>query len=187
MSHIAPNWCVLIISLAILIHLPFQKCEESEDVEVFYARDPLKIKQLSFVEQVLVVSLSEIVSSSSLNGDNVLCLDYVSKYIQEYEQDFTRAAVDEDGEDGLVKAKKIAENPLLTFKMLKRLHLTLTKGVMIFCEKSRSGVKEKIEEVFEQAGIGFPVDRDWDDALSGIVILQFVYDLKTEEVKFKKS
>jgi hypothetical protein len=112
--------------------------------------------------------------------------------------------------DSWQKATQISSNPLLSYRMIRRFsnefdvfgaHLNqylegsksqlLTKRLCRKCNefqisnpKSRYFCTELVDRVNKLGGAyGFPADRDHNEAMDALMRVQYVYDLKADDVR----
>lgn len=157
-----------------------------EALRPHYALDPRQTKRLALMEMTLISVLSdiEIQKQNPSSEEEDLCHVYLSKYLAEYEQD-TPAL---NGQSGMVRATMVAENPILTFKLIRRIWDTLLDDTINACKDENSQVAKAIQKIFLEADVVPPTEEDMDDALLGLLRIQYVYGLNaTSEVSRKKE
>lgn len=126
---------------------------DKEAVRPHYALDPRKAKQLALMEPHLVGALRKI--------------NHGNKYILEFEEDKKAT----EGLQSVLRATQVAENPILTFKMVRRFVVTLFDKL---CKEDET-VNKIVQETFETVDMSPPTHLDLHDALIGILRIQYIY------------
>lgn len=151
-----------------------------------YALDPKQTENLVFLEDKLYISLISVWESieESSTENSFKCFMWISTYLTEYEDDIKTTF----GVIGKQRAAKVIDNPLLIFKMIRRIYSTILNHIIYNCnEEEETIVSQIVEENFKESEIKPPTEQDWHDALLGILRIQYVYGFDAvKQVKEKK-
>ncbi|ODM96542.1 Prolyl 4-hydroxylase subunit alpha-2 [Orchesella cincta] len=167
--------------------LEFDFREDAEErLRPNYALDHRKAAKLALVEQKVYIKLTVIslfdTRDQIPSDDN--CYISLKKYLKEFEHD-TKAL---NGTTGYIRATNVTANPLLTYRMIRRVVSVLTSSLMEICavDEKNSEIIEAIESSFSASNLTFPTSIDLNDALLGITRIQFVYGLNASDLRVGK-
>ncbi len=153
-----------------------------------YALNPIQTTKLALLENRIFSILLDFFNdvkyfSKDISGHQ--CHLDVLKFLAEYEQDRNLKIIgDSDNEtDETEIAKSIAGNPLLAFRLIRRTFVTLLNNTFTSCLDDYFEIVESLENAFYQAEIMEPTQQDYNDALMGILRIQFVYGFNTSELQ----
>lgn len=160
---------------------------ERDHVEVLlphYALHPKKAMQLAMMEENLVPTLRNIYTLMQKGIQKNSCESTLVKYLNEFDEHIG-GVVKGQGENGIMsRASEIAENPNLLFKMIRRIFVTLVDRVYKSCKGTKWGVvRSTLEETFSAANLAPPTERDLDDALLGLIRIQYIYGLSAASIQ----
>lgn len=148
------------------LHATFAEIQE-EDSEVitkpYYAVDPVRTYQLAYLERNIFAALSELYKSSTELKES--CKLYLSKYLKEYEKD---SQVIQD------TPEVVTENPLLTFRMIRRIVKDLLTDIRTSCGDEDVAM-ETVHQLFTQEDLSLPTENDLKDAILGILRIHYIH------------
>lgn len=148
-------------------------------VQPYYVFDKIMSEELALTEEKLIQPLSDISRSISPVSEADNCKRFLDKYLHEYAQD-TRAVKETVKNQ---RATMVTENPILIFKMIRRIYKTLLNDTITHCHPRILEILKTVKQTFTRAGISPPTEEDLNDALEGLLRIQYIYGLNaTKEV-----
>lgn len=149
-------------------HSKFIKIQE-EDSEIitkpYYAVDPVRTDQLAYLERNIFTALSELDETSAELQES--CKLHLSNYLKEYEKD---SQVIQD------IPEMVTENPLLTFRMIRRIVKNLLTDIRTSCG-DEDITMETVHQLFSQEYLTLPTENDLKEAILGILRIHYIYGL----------
>ncbi|ODM89783.1 Prolyl 4-hydroxylase subunit alpha-1 [Orchesella cincta] len=157
--------------------------DAEERIRPHYALDHRKAAKLALVEEMVYIKLkanSLFNSRDKISSFDDRCYKSLKQYLKEFEHD-TKAL---NGTTGYIRATTVTANPLLTFRMIKRIVLGVTSSLMEICAQDgrNSEIIEAIKSSFSASNLTFPTRLDLNDALLGITRIQFAYGLNASDL-----
>lgn len=153
-----------------------------------YANNPIQTTKLALLENRIFSILLDFFNDFKYFAKDISehqCHLDVLKFLAEYEQDRNLKIIgDSDNQaDETEIAKSIAGNPVLAFRLIRRIFVTLLNKLFTSCLDDYFEVVESLENAFYQAEMMEPSQQDFNDALMGILRIQFVYGFNTSEIQ----
>lgn len=143
----------------------------------YYTRDIAKSKQLAFWETSLASDLRNL---RNKNGLSNRCRLYVSKYLHEFDRD-TQVVQRERGVGGVLRSKIVADNPILTFRLVHRLYILVSIEILRSCNAQGGGddddkqVTEVIHDTLKTINLNLPTNSDFETAMQGMIVIHYMY------------
>lgn len=173
------EFIVLLTQIPIICSLTNFSVESKFSKVPYYAVDPLKTAQLAILEHHLITKLSNINYKNFVQTD--LCGAALLNYVTEYTQDGI-SVVQKKRKHNQDFSQTFSENPILALKMIRRIYVTLVENIVNLACEDNDHITKTIKEAFHETNVRPPTDKDYEDAMLGLLRIQFVYGLNASQV-----
>ncbi|CAL8109418.1 unnamed protein product [Orchesella dallaii] len=160
--------------------------DAEERLRPHYALDHRMAAKLAIVEQKIYIKLTVISlfdHRDKIPSDDI-CYSTLKRYLADFGLD-TKAL---NGTTGFSRATKLSANPLLTYRMIRRVFLLLNSKLMEVCAQgeNKSEINEAIESSFSAFNLSYPTNLDLNDALLGLTRIHYVYGFNASDLRVGK-
>ncbi len=171
---------LLLLQTAIVPSISFHSFESDFSENPYYAVNPLQTAQLAKLEHQLVTKLANLDYNTFVQTD--ICGEALLNYINEYTQDAIQVVFSKR-EEYQDFSQTFSENPILAFKLIRRIYITLVEDTLNSACKDIEYITKTITETFHQANVRPPMDQDYEDALLGLLRIQYIYGFDASQVR----
>lgn len=179
------EFLVLLTLIPIICSLTNFSVESKFSEVPYYAVDPLQTAQLAILEHHLITKLSNINYKNFVQTD--LCGAALLNYVTEYTQDGI-SVVHKKRKENQDFSQTFSENPILALKMIRRIYITLVENILNLACEDNEHITKTIKQAFYDTNVRPPKDQDYEDAMLGLLRIQFIYGFNASQVsKTNKS
>lgn len=155
--------------------------------QAHYAINPRETAMLALLEQRLNDELLLQISMHTTTSNP--CTTKLNEYLSEYKQDNMRnppasdtKANQEDFYD-YGRSKAVAENPILIFKMIRRIFINLFKDIMNLCVVQEPMVSKIVKTAFQETEFPPVLVEDLQESMDTLIRIQYVYGIHAKDMQ----
>ena len=111
-----------------------------------------------------------------LSSSNKAQHPLISKYFQDFEETWSKLLLETNGSTRAETVRKLSRDPLGVYRAFWRFENYVKKLLQL-------AFRDVIGSVYNISHDEGPLKRDLEDSMSGILVIQFAYDLKAQDVR----